>query len=220
MALNWQTQPTWRIRDITVTPDKQTVNVQAHAEGLTAFLLRLMGIPTTASLQADPSGVYVTTSRFSGTTRTFCPRSHIATSILVDAKPVELLIAGLLLLPLFFIGVLLWIAYIFAKRRIVLGVGTSAGTVESLKLKASSVERDQLSSAASVIESLIQGSAAASAGAAPPGMPATRSPSTPPPTPRGSTIVCDGCGKQLSIPPGTPSGKRFSCPGCGGVVQV
>lgn len=214
----WRAQATWKLNNIAVSPETQEVSIEASAQGLTAFFLSLMGMPTTATLSASHAGVHLVTSHFSGATRTFCPRQHIAITVFVESKPVELLVLGFLFLPLWGLGILFWIWYFFAKRRVIVGVGTAASTVESLKLKASTQQRSQLENAADVLESLLQHAAPIAGGGQAPA-PTHRAPPAMPPSRTGQIIACQHCGKQLSVPNATP-GQRFRCPGCQEITRV
>jgi hypothetical protein len=157
------------------------------------------------------------------------------------SKPVGLLIAGLgmtvsgakvqllmiLGLLVLFLGVIFIVAYFLSKRTVTLGIIVDSGTTETLKLKASTAQFEELQEVAAILEELVRAEtpsagdgggkgksqATASHGAA---AGAAAAPSRPPQV---ETISCPSCQTNLQIS-SAHRGQKIRCPACREVVQL
>ena len=232
-----QFQPTLKIIRLDVDESRRRVFLEAAPDGIIAAILRALGVGGASRFTIDASGARRSETRFSGQQRTYCPLQNVAASVFTRSKPIGLLIAAAMItvligLPQMFAGefiagiivlvvaAVLAVAYVLSKERATIGVVTNATTAESLKLKASPRELQQLESAAAVIEQLLAGSANADAGrredsedwSAPPAGP--RESAAPASQPPGTFVLnCANCGSHLRLKE-VWRGKTISCPAC------
>ena len=221
-----------------IETDSDRFRLKAEGGGLFA---KMLGMGTTSSMVVDATGMRLKKSTFAGEELTFIPRHQIASTVYVVQKPVELLVLGLATL-IAVIGIVILIVYFFSKKRVLVGVLSTAGTVEVLKLKANEDDVAELKAGMAFLESLLQMAPASSAAAspvrteempaAPPPPTARRSPSPPPPpappppvaaaapADAGTQIInCPSCGTQMSVPQNA-LGRKVRCVSCREVFRA
>ncbi len=216
-------QPMMRVRGIKADADAQRFTIKATGGG---FLANLLGLGTKASLTVDENGFRLHKTTFSADEKTYIPRAQIASTVHVVMKPVELLILGLVTLPLFGFGIILIIVYFLSRRRVIIGVISTGGTAESVKLKASDDELEEIRDGMAILEELIRGRAEEEESDS-----ADRRPLAPiaevrhaKPMPVSNpglphVIPCPSCGTRMSIPPGA-AGRKVRCGSCREVFPV
>jgi len=216
-------QPALKIVRVDADLDANKAKVVGQHEGLMATILRIFGIEDKNSLTFEPTGVWHQTSSFTGETKVYCPVSHISSSVYVMNKPVELLVAGLALLPLFGVGLIFLIVYLFAKKRVTIGIITDGNTAESLRLKAKGDQLENLLDVVEVMQNLIAGSPSS----APPEKPrkpekksSVHEAPTPPPSSSGPRVIgCPHCGTKIQVT-AAHVGRNVLCPSCRGQFVV
>ena len=227
-------QPVMKVTGIET--DDARFRIKAASGG---FLAKLLGMGTASSLTVDSTGLRLKKSTFGGEEHTFIPRHQIASTVYVVQKPLELLILGLATLVML-VGIVFIIIYFFSKKRVIVGVISSGGTVESLKLKATADDLAEIKAGMAFVEQLLQ---VAGGGSAPPAAPpptsksgvapsftarqqqksAAAAPPPPPPPPPsdGGThiIACPSCSTQMSVTDAT-LGKKVRCVSCREVFRA
>ncbi|HUR55733.1 MAG TPA: hypothetical protein VMZ71_16465, partial [Gemmataceae bacterium] len=144
-------QPVMKVTGIDTDSDR--FRIKAASGG---FLAKLLGMGTASSLTMDATGLRLKKSTFGGEEHTFIPRHQIASTVYVVQKPLELLILGLMTL-IMLVGIVFLIVYFFfSKKRVIVGVISSGGTVESLKLKATEDDLADIKAGMAVVEQLLQ----------------------------------------------------------------
>ncbi len=123
-------------------------------------------------------------------------------------KPVELLILGLATLFIV-VGIVFIIAFFLARRRFIIGIISTGGTEETLKLKASGSEMEELQEAVAVMEELVRSRAAASAGR----QLEERSEGPPSERSQQATVTCPNCNSRMKAPT-SMAGKKVRCASC------
>jgi predicted Zn finger-like uncharacterized protein len=218
-----------------IETDADRFRLKAEGGGLFA---KMLGMGTTSSMVVDATGMRLKKSTFAGEELTFIPRHQIASTVYVVQKPVELLILGIATL-IAVIGIVLLIIYFTSRKRVIVGVLSTAGTVEVLKLKANEDDVAELKAGMAFLESLLQMAPAAVA-ASPvrteemPVAPTARrsfSPPAPPAPPppaaaaapvadAGTQIInCPSCGTQMSVPTNA-LGRKVRCVSCREVFRA
>ena len=144
------------------------------------FIAKLLGLGTKATLTVNESGFRLQKTRFGSDEVVFIPRGQIATTVRIVARPVELLVLGIVMMGLAvlnlvasqmarrggdafgpmmavfaLLGVVMLVVYFISKRRITLGVGATGGTVESLKLKADEDSLEEIRAGMKMLEELL-----------------------------------------------------------------
>jgi len=203
-------QPMMDINKIDADADNSRFRLKAAGGG---FFARLLGLGTKATITADAHGFRLQKTTFSVDENTYIPRTKIASTVCVVTKPLEYLILGLLTLPLFGLGLIFILVYFFAKKRVIIGVVSTGGTVESVKLKATDGHTDDIRDGMEILEGLIRDES--SAGRTTPQ--ATRArPASAPPQPQAeetNIMSCPHCGTRMSIPV-SAAGRKFRCTSC------
>lgn len=225
-------QPTMTATSIEAESDRFRLKAQGGG-----FFAKLLGMGTASSMTVDAAGMRLKKSTFAGEENTFIPRHQIASTVSVVQKPVELLLIGLMTLPLFGLGLIFFIVYFFAKKRVIVGVLSTAGTVEVLKLKANKDDLSDIRDGMTVVEQLLQAGSPASSALPParteemaPAPAAGRSRGTftppappaapPPPADTGTHLInCPSCQTQMSVP-GNALGRKVRCVSCREVFRA
>jgi predicted Zn finger-like uncharacterized protein len=217
-------QPIMKTKGVEVDPDAQTFRVKAASGGLMAML----GMGSKGSFAMDSNGFRLKKSSFSMDEDTYIPRDKIASTIFVVTKPMELLILGLATIALFGLGIIFLIAYLLAKKRVIVGIVSDAGEPESLKLKASTEQLEDIREGMRLVEDLIQIDAGASSerrsSSPPPALESRRSKSSSSSSSasesNGSFITsCPSCATQMNVP-AAAAGRKVRCTSCREVFQV
>jgi predicted Zn finger-like uncharacterized protein len=213
-------QPMMTVRGLKADAAERKFQVKATGGG---FLANLLGMGSKATLTMDEHGFRLNKLTFGSDEKVFIPRPQIASTVYVIMKPVELLVLGLMTLPIG-IGLVLLIVYFFARRRVIIGVVSTGGTVESVKLKANDDELAEIREGMAVVEELIRVRPGAesedsgeerpprrlsepSRGASAP----AAAPASAPGVPR--IVPCPSCGTRMSIPP-SAVGRKVRCGSC------
>lgn len=216
-------QPMMTVRGIKADADARRFTIKATGGG---FLANLLGLGTRASWTVDENGFRLHKTTFSSDEKTYIPRPQIASTVHVIMKPVELLILGLLTLPFFGFGLILIIVYFLSRRRVIVGVISNGGTAESVKLKASDDELEEIRDGMAILDELIRGEAdeksSDSAERRTVAPIAEVSYAKPKPVSNPSlpqVIPCPSCGTRMSIPAGA-AGRKVRCGSCREVFPV
>lgn len=168
-------QPEMRIVELVADAGNLRVSIAARKDGIVQAILNLMGIAGTASIQGDVEGCTVERSSFVGQSRTYVAWSQVsttshnvtkATAYLASALP--LLIFGLAALfggrspsslpkelGFLFLGLAgVMVILFFIKRSVVVGLLTTGGSYETIKLKGSAAQMEELKEVMKVMELL------------------------------------------------------------------
>lgn len=242
-------QPVQKIDKIDADTRDRRFRLKATGGG---FLANLIGLGSKAALTADAEGFRLRRKRFGQEDSTFVPRHHIASTVyVVMMKPLLLLFQGLfftlvgvgtlLLGPnkdagtitagiLLTVGIVSVVLYIVSRKRVILGVISTGGTVETIKLKVNADELTDILEGVAILESLVQDRAAPERPERTerPEKPREPSPAAEPRRSRRSStadegdtrrIACPGCGAHLTVSSGM-AGKKVRCSACQEVMQV
>jgi predicted Zn finger-like uncharacterized protein len=215
-----------------IETDADRFRLKAEGGG---FLAKILGMGTTSAMSVDAAGMRLKKSTFGGEEHVFIPRHQIASTVYIVQKPLELLLLGLILLPALGLGLIFFVVYFFSKKRAIVGVLSTGGTVEVLKLKANADDLSDIKSGMALVEQLLQMGGGVSAPspvrteempAAPPPPPRRSftppAPPPPPPPPAGDAthiINCPSCGTQMSVP-GSALGRKVRCVSCREVFRA
>ncbi len=153
----------------------QKAQIQARPSGIWATILHLLGLGSVHIYSISPAGFRKEIARFSGDHKVFVPRRHVSASVFVSSKPVEYLAIAFAFvifglgglgapgdgkLVFFLIGMAvaagMVLVYFLTARRTTLGIITDAGTEESIRLKASGSDLEDLRDVIDIIETLIR----------------------------------------------------------------
>ena len=221
-------QQQMKIRGIEADASEPLFRVKAVGGGAIA---QMLGMGSKASITVNEDGFRLQKTTFGSDENTYIPRQQIASSVCLVMKPMELLVLGLATLPLFGLGLVFILIYFFSRRRVVIGVVSVGGTVESLKLKANDDELAELREGMAILDELIR----TRGGAAPerserPERPAKaaveeKTPAKPWDEPRKPKSVSGSASAPALRPPPTPAadagGTRIiCCPACGTRMSV
>ena len=212
-------QPLMDIDRIEADAEEGRFRLRATGGG---FFAKLFGMGTKAVVTADSHGFRLQKTTFGADENTYIPRSQIASTVCVVAKPLEFLVLGLFTLPLLGLGLIFLLVYFFAKRRVIVGVVSSGGTVESVKLKATVDHLDDIREGMKILERLLRDEATPGPPTAVTAQPArpvaarpARSPPPPPPPVAGNStlITCPSCGTRMNLP-ASAAGRKVRCTSC------
>lgn len=196
-------QPMMDIERIDADPDERRFRLKATGGGGFA---RMLGLGSYATITVDETGFRMQKKKFGSDETTFVPRGKIAASVCMVMKPLEWLGLGVTLLPFFGIGLIFLIAYLFAKKRIIVGVLSDGGTMESVKLKAKAANLEDVHEGMRILEELLMETAAA---------PRANSPShsQPPAVEQKVVTYCPHCEAKMSLP-ASGIGRKVRCLSC------
>ncbi|MFO0825785.1 MAG: hypothetical protein U0792_22140 [Gemmataceae bacterium] len=145
----------------------------------------------------------------------YVPLAHIASTVRIISKPTEFLALGLATLIIWGLGIIFLLIYLFSKKRIIIGVMSSAGTAEALKIKVDDKTLKDIRQGGKILERLLTERTLEPA-------PSPERRSRPAreevvaredPAPwasEGVTAQCPNCGTRISIPIGSV-GKKIRC---------
>ncbi|MBA4189896.1 MAG: hypothetical protein C0467_18080 [Planctomycetaceae bacterium] len=210
-------QPVLSVDEIESDPDAGVFQLHASGGG---FFARLFGMGTNAIVTIEPSGFRLQKTTFGAVESVYVPLSHIASTVRIISKPLEFLVLGLFTLPIWGLGLIFLIVYLFSKKRLIIGVVSSGGTVESLKVKADDKTIKDIRNGGKILEALInQRSSQMSAVAAEPvpvprAAPVREEAAASPPWMESTVVtVCPSCGSRQSVS-ATSVGRRIRCANC------
>jgi predicted Zn finger-like uncharacterized protein len=246
-------QPSLKVKSTKADAEGRRFHVKAVGGG---FFARLFGFGTDSSLTVNEDGFRLEKTTFGMEETVYIPRSKIASTLCVVSKPVILLVIGILMLlggggsllaialsnarvshiPSFLligVGLIFLVIYFLSRRGVIIGVVSTGGTVESMKLKASDAQLETIREGMDLLELLIRegsesppsdsepagprspwssGSRAAKAAPAAAPAPAAESGGM-------RTIACPSCGTRMSVP-AAAAGKKVRCVSCREVFPV
>lgn len=155
-------------------PGEPNVSIVARDSGLLSFVLSMLGIDATATLQVSSRHVFYEKGSLSGFERRFVPLEHVASTLYGRIKPwkktgifIALSIAlggvlgGAVGMLLAIVGVALSLLYYFLNRTLTIGVTAVSGHAFELSFSRSVLEGQEVNEAAAenvirVIEHLIK----------------------------------------------------------------
>ncbi len=222
-------QPPMSIEAIKADTDEREFRLRAKSGN---FLANLFGMGSKSTITMDHMGFRINKSTFGSDETTYIPRSHIASTVHVVAKPMEYLILGLLLL-IVLVGIIFLLMFLFSSRRVIVGVISTGGTVEALKLKVSPKQIEQIKEGMAIMEAIVQEGVKSSNSSPAPQRP-TEEPRRPQATASSSSsasaltfaeptgtlqVNCPGCGTRLNVPVAM-AGRKVRCSSCREIIQV
>lgn len=163
----------WKVTTLPA-PGEPNVSIVARDSGLLSFVLSIVGIDATATLQVSQRHVFYEKGSLSGFERRFVPLEHVASTLYGRIKPwkktgvfvaLSIGLGGLLggvfgvLLAIF--GMALSLLYYFLNRTLTIGVSVVSGQQLELSFSRSVLEGQEVNEAAAekvvrVIEHLIK----------------------------------------------------------------
>lgn len=142
--------------------------IQSRNVGIVGAITSAMGIGAKSHLDVDPRGAAIRTSNLSGQTRSYIPLSSISATVYRYGSPVGLLGAGVTFgfigLPgllsggdpsgiIFMVLAAICVAaFFFSPKTVTIGIITSAGTADTLRLEAKGPQIDELRKASEWLE--------------------------------------------------------------------
>jgi hypothetical protein len=199
-------QPMMDIERVDADPDGQRFRLKAMGGGAFA---RMLGFGSYATITVDETGFRLQKKKFGSDETTFVPRAKISSTVFMVMKPMEWLGIGMALLPIFGIGLIFLIAYLFAKKRIIVGVLSDGHTLESVKLKAKPANIEDVREGMQILEELLMGTAAA-----PPPSRSSENFEAPVAAVEEKVVTyCPHCEAKMSLP-ASGIGRRVRCLSC------
>lgn len=171
----------WKVTSY-AAPGEPNVAIVARDSGLMSFVLSLVGIDATATLQVSSRHVFYEEGSLSGFVRRFVPLEHVAHTFYERVKPwkrtsifIALSIAlggslgGVMGILLALVGIALCLLYYFLNRPLTIGVTDVSGTRTYLKFGRSLLEGQEIDEKAAenvmmIVEHLIKPTAGATLG--------------------------------------------------------
>lgn len=208
-------QPVMDVEDVEADPDGGYFKLKASGGG---FLAKMFGLGTTATVTIDANGFRLQKTSFGADENVYVPLAHIATTVRIIAKPTEFLALGMATLVVWGLGLIFLLIYLFSKKRIIIGVVSSAGTAEALKIKVDEKTLKDIRQGGKILERLLNERTLEPAPAperkSRPSReePAAREESAPWAS-EGVMTQCPNCGTRISIPSGS-IGKKIRCTSC------
>ena len=229
-------QPEMKIVELSGDAENLRVNITARKDGIIAAILEMMGISGTASIQGDVEGCTFERSSFTGQSRTYIAWSQVSATVYTIGKAVAYLATAMPLVVLaissfiggsksgippalgvLFLGLAaVLIVFFFLKRSVVVGLLTSGGTVEGIKLKGSAEQMEQLKAVMKVMEMLNRAASDTDAGNGHRTPAAAPSHVAPPAFTGGAdatVATCPHCQARMKVPNGK-AGHAMRCPKC------
>jgi hypothetical protein len=135
--------------------------IKATKKGFFAALASALGMGNSSSMEASEQGILLRRSSMSGEARTYVPHTQVTSTVYLLGRPIAIWILGFLIflsglgvsiedidniaaLPMMLVGLGCTIGYRYAPKTVSVGVVSSAGTVENLKLEASDEQANEL----------------------------------------------------------------------------
>ena len=232
-------QPMMKLRSVEADASEPLFRVKATGGGA---LAQMLGMGSKASLTINEEGFRLQKTTFGSDENTYIPRQQIASTVCVAMKPLEMLVLGLATLPLFGLGIIFIVMYFIGRRRVIVGVVSCGGTVESLKLKATDDQLEDIREGMAILDDLIRERGGSSAERSErPERPAKAAeekgpskpwdePRKPKPVPAPAPapapaadatriISCPACGTRMSVP-ASAAGRKVRCTSCREVFPV
>ena len=119
--------------------DGQFVRIVGRKSGIIDWILSLVGIDSTTTFEVHRDHIRFTTSNFSGQVTTMIAMQSIANTSTGYFKPVLYLILGILLLPLFGLGLIL-LVYYFLHKTLMVSTQDNSGFMTFIAFKPSVIE--------------------------------------------------------------------------------
>jgi hypothetical protein len=119
--------------------EEPLVSIVGRAPGFMAFLLNIIGLDPTTTMQVSSKAVYFTTSSIKGQETRVIPLSKISSTYYGYNKPVEYLIAAVAT-SWTCIGPIIFIILYFLKKSLTLAVVEQSGVISAIRFKASVIE--------------------------------------------------------------------------------
>lgn len=117
------------------------VHLVGREAGLFAWLLSLIGIDPTTEIEIKDNLIVFTAGSLSGREKRVIPMNSVCSAYYGYAKPwKEALAIGLLLMPVFFIGLVAGPLYYILNKKLSVGIVESSGWVGGFSFKRSVIE--------------------------------------------------------------------------------
>ena len=127
----------------TETPgaDGSYISIVGRQEGLVSWLLSLMGIDATTTLRIDRDTVYFEAGSLAGFQQRVIPLANLSSAYFGYTKPWQAaVLLGVMLMPLFFIGLIVGPLYYILNKKLSLGVIEVSGVMSGIEFKRSVIE--------------------------------------------------------------------------------
>ena len=182
------------------------VHLVGRAAGLLAWFLSLIGVDPTTEIEIKKNMIISTTSSLAGRTRRVIPMKSVSSAFFAYEKPwKQALFIGILLLPIWFLGVVVGPLYYFLNKKLTVGVLEVSGWPSDFSFKRSIIEgknigEDEAYEVIDIIHDLIEAKTAAGASSA-----------APPSAPRASEsmiALCPKCNSKVGL-------NEMFCESCG-----
>jgi hypothetical protein len=125
----------------TPNQDGNHVHLVGRQAGLFAWLLSVIGIDPTTEVEIKENLIVFTKSSLSGRERRVIPMKSVCSAYYGYEKPWQAALAfGIVLLPIFFIGVIVGPLYYYLNKRLTVGVVETSSWVGGFSFKRSVIE--------------------------------------------------------------------------------
>ena len=132
----------WQVNETVSDPTQNHIQIEGRAGGLLSWLLSLLEISPTVSLQINAEQIRFSEGSLAGTANRIIPLKSVCSTYYGYVKPwKEALVLGIVLaVPTFGIGVILAIIYYYLNKHMSVGFVEDSGVVNSIAFKRSVIE--------------------------------------------------------------------------------
>ena len=117
------------------------MTIRGRQEGFLSWFLSLVGVDATTTLRIDQQTVFFEAGSLAGFQQRVIPLTSLSSCYFGYTKPWREAIAlGILLLPLFGLGLILGPLYYFLNKKLSLGVIEASGVLNGIEFKRSVIE--------------------------------------------------------------------------------
>ena len=125
----------------TANQDGNYVHLVGREAGLFAWLLSLVGIDPTTEIEIKEKLIVFTAGSLSGTQKRVIPMQSVCSAYYGYVKPWQMAVAlGLLLLPVFLLGLIVGPLYYFLNKELTVGIVENSGWIGGFSFKRSVIE--------------------------------------------------------------------------------
>ena len=125
------------------TPDAEGnfVSIVGRQEGVLSWLLSVIGIDATTRLRIDASRIFFEAGSLAGFSQRVIPLENLSSAYFGFAKTWQTaLVLGIVLAPIFLLGLIVGPLYYFLNKKLSLGVVEVSGLVSGIEFKRSVIE--------------------------------------------------------------------------------
>ena len=125
----------------TANQENNYVHVVGREAGLFAWVLSLIGIDPTTEIEIKENLIIFTAGSLAGKQKRVIPMKSVCSTYYGYVKPWQMaLLLGVLLLPVFFLGLLVGPLYYFLNKKLTVGIIETSGWIGGFSFKRSVIE--------------------------------------------------------------------------------